>query len=440
MSTAQSFDVQQLLQETQTLGPQEYLQLRRAVHQHTQEMRQVWRDLVSRVESKQATAEEIRQCGVLSYLLAEPEMAEQCFNMLPNDPAAEYYLGRMLLNRGRYEEALQKFKDAAAHGWDPVDCTLQQAAATRLLGRVDEAEQLVRSTGAAGATRAEYCYQMGCILADRCDALGAIEYFERAVDMDPRHSEALFRLADLYSIFGDDEAAIELYERCLSIPPYSTGALINLGLLYEEVGNTAAAAFCFRRVLEHEPTNERARLYLRDIEEGEEPVVDEEELRRRRELEAILQMPITNFELSARSRNCLERAGIQTIGDLTRTTEQALLNTKNFGETSLKEVKQMMEGLGLRIGQYLKPSTATAAGRDKSDLTPEQRRLLEMSVTDLQLSVRARKCLSRLGITTVGELISKTADELLAVRNFGVTSLSEVRTKLAELGLSLKNE
>jgi DNA-directed RNA polymerase subunit alpha len=48
--------------------------------------------------------------------------------------------------------------------------------------------------------------------------------------------------------------------------------------------------------------------------------------------------------------------------------------------------------------------------------------------------------LSRLGIVSVGELISKTADELMTVRNFGVTSLNEIRGKLAEKNLKLRNE
>ena len=50
-----------------------------------------------------------------------------------------------------------------------------------------------------------------------------------------------------------------------------------------------------------------------------------------------------------------------------------------------------------------------------------------MPLSTLNLSVRARKCISRLGLTTVGELIQKTPDELLSNRNFGVTSLNEIR-------------
>ncbi len=63
-----------------------------------------------------------------------------------------------------------------------------------------------------------------------------------------------------------------------------------------------------------------------------------------------------------------------------------------------------------------------------------------MSIAELNLSVRARKCMTRLGITTVGERITRKPDELLQPRHFGVTSLNEVRQKLGELNLSLRND
>ena len=51
-------------------------------------------------------------------------------------------------------------------------------------------------------------------------------------------------------------------------------------------------------------------------------------------------------------------------------------------------------------------------------------------MSDLNLSVRARKCMNRLGINTLGDLVQRTADELLEAKNFGMTSLNEVREKL----------
>jgi DNA-directed RNA polymerase subunit alpha len=76
----------------------------------------------------------------------------------------------------------------------------------------------------------------------------------------------------------------------------------------------------------------------------------------------------------------------------------------------------------------------------QEDLAPEQRAVLERPVADLNLSVRSRKCLSRLGIHQLADVVSRTPDELLSVRNFGVTSLNEIRQKLAEFDLRLRND
>ena len=56
--------------------------------------------------------------------------------------------------------------------------------------------------------------------------------------------------------------------------------------------------------------------------------------------------PITDFELSVRSRNCLKKMNIRSLGDLLKTTEQELLSYKNFGETSLNEIKALLDAKG----------------------------------------------------------------------------------------------
>jgi DNA-directed RNA polymerase subunit alpha len=66
-----------------------------------------------------------------------------------------------------------------------------------------------------------------------------------------------------------------------------------------------------------------------------------------------------------------------------------------------------------------------------------QSRALETRIEELDFSVRTFNCLRREGIATVGEVIQKTPSELLAIRNFGKKSLSEVQEKLKSLGLSL---
>lgn len=69
--------------------------------------------------------------------------------------------------------------------------------------------------------------------------------------------------------------------------------------------------------------------------------------------------------------------------------------------------------------------------------TPEAGRNLEKPIEDLDLSVRSYNCLKRAGIHTLGELIEKTEEDMMKVRNLGKKSLKEVKQKLEELNLSL---
>jgi DNA-directed RNA polymerase subunit alpha len=75
------------------------------------------------------------------------------------------------------------------------------------------------------------------------------------------------------------------------------------------------------------------------------------------------------------------------------------------------------------------------AGGEQVDL--ELERKLNMSLAELELSVRATNCLESEGITTVRDLVSRSDEELLEVRNFGETTLKEVKAKLEERGLHL---
>ncbi len=65
------------------------------------------------------------------------------------------------------------------------------------------------------------------------------------------------------------------------------------------------------------------------------------------------------------------------------------------------------------------------------------KKLLNMSVNEIELTVRAANCLNNANITTVGQLAMKTEQEMLKYRNFGKKSLNEIKDKLEALGLSL---
>ncbi len=78
-------------------------------------------------------------------------------------------------------------------------------------------------------------------------------------------------------------------------------------------------------------------------------------------------------------------------------------------------------------------STKTLVDRAENS----KERLMEMTIEELDLSVRSFNCLKRAGINTVHDLTSRTEDEMMKVRNLGKKSLEEVQHKLADLGLYL---
>ena len=97
--------------------------------------------------------------------------------------------------------------------------------------------------------------------------------------------------------------------------------------------------------------------------------------------------------------------------------------------------KVLSEHLSLFIDLSENAKTAEVMIEKEDD---EKGKVLEMSIDELELSVRSFNCLKRAGINTVQELASKTSDDMMKVRNLGRKSLEEVLAKLDELGLSLK--
>jgi DNA-directed RNA polymerase subunit alpha len=190
------------------------------------------------------------------------------------------------------------------------------------------------------------------------------------------------------------------------------------------------------------PNNPRARLYLKDVTAAHGRLIDEQEVRAQEKRNAVLDIPVTDFELSVRSRNCLKKMNIFSLGDLLKTTETELLAYKNFGETSLREIKAMLSQKGLALGQCAEQKAGSPAPSEEAATPTHQGDpvMLAKPVSSLDLSVRSRKCLQRLGISTIGELVAKSETELLNSRNFGLTSLGEIKTCLIGLEISLRSD
>jgi len=303
-----------------------------------------------------------------------------------------------------------------------------------LLDRLAQDEEL--------ATEVEYLRGLAYDVAGEYDK--AEETYQRSLERDPGALKAKFRLAYNANLAGDEAGAMQLLEEILNQDVSYVGALMNLGVLYEDKGRYQDAARCFERVLKVRPNEPRARLYHKEAVASLHTIVDDDmqkEVQRRLE---VLRTPISDFELSVRSRNCLAKMEIKVLGDLVQKTEQELLSYKNFGETSLTEIKDVLNSKGLQLGMFededMDEVTRRVLAATRQAEAEGTRDVLRESTDELELSVRCRRCLEALGIRSIGDLVAKTKEELLATRNFGRTSLSEIREKLAARGLALSGD
>jgi len=306
-------------------------------------------------------------------------------------------------------------------------------------GKIEQAEAELNRRKAQGGNSAEWHCDLGLLLEAQGLVEKAMSAYEAALEIDHNHPAATFRLAFNHDLLGDEDQAIELYESLAERRPAYVNALLNLAVIYEDRGLYDEAYACVERVLAEHPNHARAWLFRKDIVSSTSMLYDESQERSREKRNAIVDTPVSDFELSVRSRNCLKKMNIHSLGDLLRIGEAELLSYKNFGETSLNEIKAMLKQKGLRIGQLreeVQPASRPAVNR--RGMPEGSAEVLNRYLSEIEFSGRSRKCLQRLNLITLGDLVMKSEPELLATKNFGQTSLNEVKQKLAEFGLSLR--
>ncbi|MCS7161101.1 MAG: DNA-directed RNA polymerase subunit alpha C-terminal domain-containing protein [Gemmatales bacterium] len=444
-------DVKSLFLEREECDAGTVQQLRQALTQSTEQYR-LLRDTVAAMQQKLAQASGAAakrwhlKIGIASYFLGRTRDAAEHLRQAEG-ALASFYLAKALISLEQWDETLKALDRAEKAGYTATQVQLLRAEVYRRQGRLEQAREILGKLRDLSTHSGEYHYQQGMLYLEEGDREKAAEHFERAVELEPHHAAAWFELGFLNDLAGNDDEAIHCLERCIAQPPVHVGALYNLGVLYEDNNQYQRAIECYERLVRAFPTDERPRLFLKDaLASREQSMVGQEPRPIPDKLQQVLDTPVTEFELSVRVRNCLERMNIKTLGDLTRVTEEQLLASKNFGETSLKELRAVMESKGLRIGQALEegarydPRFREAPPPPQLAFSEQEQALLKKPVSELNFSVRPRKAMAKLGIQTVGDLINYTADQLLEVKNFGVTSLNEVRAKLAELGLKLRGD
>jgi len=410
-------------------------------------LREVGEALQKKLETAQpAAAKNLNlKLGIVTYFQGNLDQAID--HLRHADGAlANFYLGRALASRGEYDDALKAFDRSEKSGYAGNQVQLQRAGLHRHKGELKEARNILHKLEEQSKHNAEYHFQLAGVAQAEGQQGEAIKHLEKTIELDPSHTGALFQLGYFNDLVGNDDDAITYYERCLKYPPIHLGALNNLGVLYEDNDKYDKAVDCYSRILKANPpeeqSRERARLFLKDAQASLTMYYHPEEEQDASAFRQVMEVPVTDFELSVRSRNCLKKMNIKTLGDLTRVSEAQLLASKNFGETSLQEIREIMSAKGLRIGQSLEQGTqyAEMRYRPQQPLTAEEQAILSKPVTELNLSVRSRKCMNKLAISSVGDLVGRTADELLEAKNFGMTSLNEVRDRLAQMGLKLRGD
>jgi DNA-directed RNA polymerase alpha subunit len=194
----------------------------------------------------------------------------------------------------------------------------------------------------------------------------------------------------------------------------------------------------------------------------------------------ILNKKVVELPLSVRAENCLREADIIYVRDLIRMKAEDLLGLKNFGIKSLKEIEGVLEEIGLTLGmtgsmielkshyqtematklmtpspqsnikgphqtllgvELLAPSVSTEFKNPYDDNLIEAGRDISsicfLKVEDLDLTVRAAKCLKDANIIYIGDLVIMSERDLLSIRNLGSKSLREIKKKLSMLKLDL---
>jgi DNA-directed RNA polymerase subunit alpha len=289
-------------------------------------------------------------------------------------------------------------------------------------------------------TTANKYFTQGKQAEDEGRIVDAIEAYEAAYTANPDDPQICFRLAYCLDLVGEEDEAMHLYEECIKVEHPSLNALINLAILYEDRGKYGHAERCIRQVLSTDPNHPRARLYIKDILASKAMVIDDEQEKRQEKHNALLDTPVTDFELSVRTRNALRKMNIRTLGDLLKVTESELRSFRNFGDASLEEIKAMLAQKGLRLGQAAEQQHQAVKQQVYQQLAGQggDEEMLNKSVNELNLSVRARKALALLNVSALGDLVMKTEAELMGVKNFGMTSLLEIKQKLADMGMSLR--
>lgn len=375
--------------------------------------------------------------GIGLVILSKYDQSVEKLNKANDSTEKFLYLAYALRELKSFDDAIAAI-DKTADQLDSLVIALEKAAIYRMAGMFDKSENELKSCTNFENVSAEYHYQIGRLLDSQGKYEEALDNYSTAVELDSEHQGALFHLGFSNDLRGDEQVAIDYYKQITKNTPIKINAMLNLAVLHEDTGKFDSAIRLVDAVLAAFPNHKKANLFKKDIESSMVMIYDEEKEKWLDRHNQILEIPISDFELSVRSRNCLKKMNLNTLGDLLRISETELLSYKNFGETSLVEIKKILNQKQLTLGMALENNTGPLPTLTNQEIEGADEEMLSKTVDELELSVRARRALAKLGVSGIGELVSKTEAELLGCKNFGVTSLNEIKERLTGFGLSLR--
>ncbi len=390
------------------------------------------------MENEENTAENKKNriiLGISLWILRKQEEAIETLAELKANKLVCYFLGKCYQELENYEKAILFFERSKLSDEEEFHIQIDIAETQRLSGDFQGALKSIQKLSKKYDDEDDLHYQWAHCLDNLGEYEEALTHYNRALEINPSHSNSLFRLAYDYDINGDDEKALEYYLKCIEEVPIHLNAMINLGLLYEDNDDYEKAISCYETVLKSYPNHKIARLYLRDARAGTNMLYDEDKEKKQDEETEVLNIPISDFELSVRSKNCLERMNIITLADLTKVTEFELLSYKNFGETSLTEIKNILNPKGLRLGQAVEEINPAEIFFDTD--TGGNKDNLSKSISEIEFSEDCGNAINDMGIDTISDLVSKTETELLEQYGFTQAFVDEVIDQLNGLGLKL---
>ena len=190
--------------------------------------------------------------GIIEQLMDEGDMntsevaALQGLQIHPDSVGLKLKYGQVLLNKGRYEQAMQYISLAEQTEANNPDIHLIKGSAWLILGEDRAAEKSFgKAVKTAGSEEDDILFHIGEAYVQAGEVKKAVTFFEKALQKNPLNETALYELGFFSDMRGDFKKSIEYYNRYLDIDPFNYSTWFNLGITYNKAGKYKKAVVAY---------------------------------------------------------------------------------------------------------------------------------------------------------------------------------------------------